>query len=562
MNKKNIILNNFKKYIRFNTPLLIVLVILTLLLAFNQGISFLLLIPLLQLLDIKSNPKENEILDFFNAFIQKLDIKLSLETMLLFYVIVLTTLYILQNRKSILQSKYQNLFSSYIRIDLYKKVIFSDWKILNQISKHSHIQVLTSEIPRVTTFYYYLLNVSTNIIILTVYLLLACFVSLKISILLIFIGLLQFFILSKFFKKSYAIGDENRKTFKTILKYLDDFWITIKPAKIHNTESFYYNNFAKANDLYTDYQIKQVTNNEKPNFLYKILGLINLVLLVYIADRYFNYSISTLIVLILLFNRILPLFMKIFNDINQMYLNANSLISIENMRFDINKASETNNIEIKNIIENKITLKNITFSYSSERLIFDNLNLEIKAKKITGIVGPSGKGKTTLIDLICGLLEPEHGEILFDSIVQNKKNSASIRKHIGYLPQESLFVDGTIRENLIWDTNITPDDNDIYKVLDQVNALDILKQKNLTLDSDITNFKFSFSGGELQRLALARVLIRKPQLLILDEATSALDENNENLIMSLIENFKNDTTIIFITHKKGIQKYFDDIIYL
>jgi ABC-type bacteriocin/lantibiotic exporter with double-glycine peptidase domain len=105
-------------------------------------------------------------------------------------------------------------------------------------------------------------------------------------------------------------------------------------------------------------------------------------------------------------------------------------------------------------------------------------------------------------------------------------------------------------------------DHEIMEILERVNAAEFIRQKNLTLDSTVENFRFMFSGGELQRLALARSFIRKPYLLILDEATSALDEKNEDTILRLLQEIKKSVTIIFVTHKKRLIQSFDDFITL
>jgi len=562
MNKIRFILASFKNFLKFNPKKLSQIYLLTIILALSQGISYVLLIPLLQLLEIKNHGQTNFIQDFFYRFAEIFHFELSIEILLLLYVLVLTILFFVNTRRNLIQIKYQNKYSGYLRNQIYRRVIFSDWKTLAQTSKHSHLHILTSEVPKVTHFYFYLLNSSTKIIILSIHLTLAFLVSLELTLIVCLSGLLQFLILSKYLRRSFKIGKQSRLTFKKVLKFIDDFWITIKPAKIHNTEKFYYDSFSKADQQFVNTQIQELTNSEKPQFLYKMMGLLNLVVVIYISNKFFSTPISSLIVLILLFSKILPLFMTTFSDINQLFLNVISVINIKNMKYDRNSLtnieSDANDITLKKFIK----IENVSFSYDNNKQVFKNLNLTIKSNSITGIIGPSGKGKTTLIDLISGLLIPDEGIIKFDDFVLTKDNSFVIRRNIGYLPQESLFIDGTIRENLIWDTNFEITDSDIEFVLNDVNAFGILSNKNLTLDSEILNYKYSFSGGELQRLALSRVLLRKPKLLILDEATSALDEKNEDTIIELMKSLKANTTIVFVTHKKRLIEHFDEIINL
>lgn len=560
MNKFRFILGSFKNFLKFNPKKLALIYVLTVLLALSQGISYVLLIPLLQLLELKNQGQTNLIQDFFYRFADIFNFDLSIEILLSLYVIVLSILFFVNTRRNLIQINYQNKYSGYLRNQIYRRVIFSDWKTLSQTSKHSHLHILTSEVPKVTHFYFYLLNSSTKAILLSIHLGLAFLVSFKLTIIVCISGLLQFLILSRYLRKSFKIGKQSRLTFKKVLKFIDDFWITIKPAKIHNTEKFYYDSFSKADQQFVDTQIQELTNSEKPQFLYKMMGLVNLVIVIYIANKFFFTPISSLIVLILLFSKILPLFMTTFSDINQLFLNAVSVWNIKNMKYDKNNLNtiETKANEIT--LKNNIKIENVSFSYDNNKQVFKNLNLTIRANSITGILGQSGKGKTTLIDLISGLLIPDSGTIKFDDFEITKQNSFLIRRNIGYLPQESLFIDGTIRENLVWDTHFEISDSDIEFILNEVNAFGILANKNLTLNSEILNYKYSFSGGELQRLALARVLLRKPKLLILDEATSALDEKNEDTIVDLMKDLKIETTIVFVTHKKRLIEQFDEII--
>lgn len=560
MNKIRFILGSFKNFLKFNPKKLGLIYTLTIILALSQGISYVLLIPLLQLLEIKQQGQTNLIQDFFYRFSDKLGFELSIELLLTLYVLILSILFFVNTRRNLIQIKYQNKYSGYLRNQIYRRVIFSDWKTLATTSKHSHLHILTSEVPKVTHFYFYLLNSSTKIIILSIHLAIAFMVSSKLTLIVCISGMLQFLILSRYLKRSFKIGKQSRLTFKKVLKFIDDFWITIKPAKIHNTEKFYYDSFSKADQQFVNTQIQELTNSEKPQFLYKMMGLLNLVLVIYISNKYFSTPISSLIVLILLFSKILPLFMTTFSDINQLFLNVISVWNIKNMKYDKNSFNKTETAANEITLKDSIKIENVNFSYDSNKQVFKDLNLTIKARKITGILGQSGKGKTTLIDLISGLLIPDSGTIKFDDFIILKENSFLIRRNIGYLPQESLFIDGTIRENLVWDTHFEISDSDIEFTLNEVNAFGILANKNLTLDSEILNYKYSFSGGELQRLALARVLLRKPKLLILDEATSALDEKNEDTIVDLMKSLKTDTTIVFVTHKKRLIEQFDEII--
>jgi ATP-binding cassette subfamily C protein len=222
--------------------------------------------------------------------------------------------------------------------------------------------------------------------------------------------------------------------------------------------------------------------------------------------------------------------------------------------------SHKNNIPIP--LTKEINIKNLNFSFSVEEALFKNFNEKVPAFKLTGIVGQSGRGKTTLIDLIAGLQMPHSGEISVDGQQLDRENLPKWRSGIGYLPQDSFFIDGTLRENLVWDSHRNISEKEIRKVLEQVNGLHLADRFENGLDEKIVNYQFHFSGGERQRLALARVLLRQPQILLLDEATSSLDEDNEKQIMELLAKLKTKVTILFVTHRTSVLPWFDKIIQL
>lgn len=206
-------------------------------------------------------------------------------------------------------------------------------------------------------------------------------------------------------------------------------------------------------------------------------------------------------------------------------------------------------------LESEIKISNLSFGYIKP--LFEDLNACIPAHCLTGILGASGTGKTTLIDLLAGLQKPLSGVIYIDGKTLTENQWSEWRKCIGYLPQDSFFVDGTIRENLLWDSMFHFSDREIEEVLKRVNIYDLIIKQKDGLDTFIANYQFYFSGGERQRLALARALLRKPQLLLLDEATSSLDAENEKIIIDCLLQLRKQITIVFVTHHRYLIDYFD-----
>ena len=189
----------------------------------------------------------------------------------------------------------------------------------------------------------------------------------------------------------------------------------------------------------------------------------------------------------------------------------------------------------------------------------ENLNIEKKAKEITALVGKSGSGKSTIIDIIMGLLKPQNGQILLDDMIIGIDNIDVFRKNIGYIPQNLFMINGTIRDNLLrFNPNVT--EYEIIEALEISGAYQFIKNMPNGLESIVGDMGVKLSGGEKQRIIFARALLRKPKILILDEATSALDNENEYKIQSVIEKLKGKITIIIIAHRLSTIKNADKII--
>jgi len=558
------ILRSFGLFFRYNPGRLIALFLITLFLGFNQGITVVLLIPLLELLDpAKASASPGKWSGIIHSIFDRTGLEVNLTLILIIFTLCLLLIAILNYHQSTMQAAYQQEFSYQTRKRLFKKIVTSDWTFLNRTSKHNHIQVLTTEIPKMTTYYYFYLGLATKFIFIVAHVVLALMLSVKFTAFVVFTGLVIFILLRKNLKKAGILGTGNIQAFRKMLQHIDDFWVTVKMAKIHNTEEFYYKKFEESNTLMLDQQYKQLKNRAFPQLLFTLAGTVSLIVVVYLAYHVAHLPLTSLFVLILLFARIFPQFMGINSDMNMLVSNVESVRMVLAMDSEIKeRAFEDRKLDGSIEFYHQLEIKNLNFAYDPKIPLFTNFSDSIPARKITGIIGKSGCGKTTLIDLIAGLQKTENGVIAVDGKILTDDQLPAWRSGLGYLPQDSFFIDGTIRENLIWDSGQDLSDGKIFEVLKQVNAERLISGQKQSLDTIIANYQYHFSGGERQRLALARVLIRKPKLLLLDEATSALDPENEALIMDCLVRLKKNVTIVFVSHRQNLKVYFDKIINL
>lgn len=218
--------------------------------------------------------------------------------------------------------------------------------------------------------------------------------------------------------------------------------------------------------------------------------------------------------------------------------------------------AEYRNIEFRNEIE----LKNLSFEYpNGEEKVLDNVSLTIKKGQSVALIGPSGAGKTTLADIILGLLKPSTGEVLMDGI-DTEELGEEWGRIIGYVPQTMYLIDDTIRRNIAFgelDKDI--DDERVWEALRIAQLDDYVRNLKEDINTKIGELGVRFSGGQRQRLAIARALYRNPDILVLDEATAALDNETEAEVMRAIEALQGYKTLIIVAHRLTTVKKCDII---
>ncbi|WP_421985394.1 ABC transporter ATP-binding protein [Roseivirga sp.] len=264
--------------------------------------------------------------------------------------------------------------------------------------------------------------------------------------------------------------------------------------------------------------------------------------------------------------RLLPALQKAFSAIAKV---KHSMPSLHKLYDDLMLAKGLEDKEGESIermpFKNKISIKNISFRYEEMNSdVLKDLNFEICKGSMTAFVGATGSGKTTLIDIITGLLSPEKGELIVDGVNTTSHNIAEWQQNIAYVPQEVYLYDDTLKANITFGKDLVDnDDKRMTSALQMAGIYDfIMNELPQGLDTKIGERGVRLSGGQRQRIGLARALYRNPTVLVLDEATSALDNITEKAIIESLKLLPDEITVIMIAHRLSTVKYADTIFLL
>jgi ATP-binding cassette, subfamily B, bacterial PglK len=346
----------------------------------------------------------------------------------------------------------------------------------------------------------------------------------------------------------------SRKSFNLIAEALG----AIKEIKVLNNSQIYLDLFDPMAKRYSESQVKIQILTSVPGGIVDVLafGGILFATLIMMDSNGLQQSIPMLGVYALSLRRILPAVQAAYQQIARIRFHKPSLeVIFEDLEAAICQLEITQSINYaatSDSIKESIELKGLCFSYPGVRKkILDSISLKIPKGSIIGIAGSSGAGKTTLVDLILGLFKPEAGSILIDGKPLNTDNLSMWQSELGYVPQSAFIADGTITRNIAFGIPESQVDFTMVKESAQNAQFSEFIETELPLQYEnlVGERGVQLSGGQIQRLSIARALYRNTSVLILDEATSALDGITEARVMSSIRNLSGQKTVIMIAHR-------------
>ncbi len=535
----------------------------------NSFLEFMTIGTVVPLISFVSNPdkiSEIEVLrrtsEFFN-FQQT-------EELFLFISFSFLILILLSGIIKIICLKKINYFTANLKVELgqklYKEILYQDYTYhLNTNSSeliNAQIQQLDSSLLVIAESLQLGLSV-LNIIGITISLFI---IDYRILFFLFTFSLL-FYLIAYITTKKYVdiYGKLIFETRKNITRIVQESLGYIRQIVLDDSHSFFIQEYDKNNIQNSLIEAKSNTINQIPRYLMESLvlsGIVISIIVLYLSGINFSSYLTTVGAFILGLQKLLPLFQKTFRAAYAIRKEKYSVNSIVELLKDIKKYHHNKRDELVNIfkLKNNIRFENISFSYK-ENKVLENINLKINKGEVIGIVGKTGTGKSTFIDILLGLIKPNSGNLYID---ENKMDSNLFRRFrlsVSSVPQDYFLLDRTIEENIVFGKNRSKID---YNLLNKVVNISMLKDLINSLRYGLKTFVgengVRLSGGQKQRLAIARALYKKHSVLILDEATSALDsETEKNILENIVKNYPK-LTILMIAHRLQTLKNCDYII--
>ena len=368
-----------------------------------------------------------------------------------------------------------------------------------------------------------------------------------------------------FKKKLKLYGAERQFILGKLIKTLNDGFVMHKEIRLLNKSDFLHENYNKYAKKAANIGIFEQLVNSLPKIYFELIAVLGFSLIVYfyiIIKSDVNAALPIMGLYAAAVFRILPA-NRIIASLNSLIHNMPAFdIMYEELK-NINQYKNSKiqqNIEISILKPTKILLKDLSFKYitpGKEKIILEKINFQIEKKVVTGLIGDSGSGKSTIANLISGLVDSYSGDIVVNDTVYN---DSFLKNKVGYVPQITNLIDDTILNNICFGINANEIDRvKLDKIIKKINLDNLINNLPNGLDSNIGEQGLTLSGGQRQRIALARTLYLEPEVIIFDESTSSLDKKSERDFIENILELKNEKILLFISHDQNLEKYFDII---
>lgn len=533
-----------------------------------EGFGIYMLVPMLAAIGVfvghSGMPFLSGGLEHFLPFIPK---SWLLPGMLMVFIVLLTGQAMLQRYQSILNSRIQQRFMRSLRIDVYTSFMKAQWAFYLRQRKSDFSHVMTTELARVSQGTNLLLQLTTAVMFTMIQIALAFWLSPSLTGLVFLSGLGLFVVFRRSIRNAKQLGDRTTELSQVYFAGITDHMNGMKDIKSNLLEAANIHWFRSLTQRMEDNTTQFVRQNATTQFFHRTAAAVFVASVIFISLQWLHVTPEKLIVLILIFSRLWPRFALIQASLEYIMSMISAFESVTKVQQECEAFTDPSLIVSASVrqplsLRHGIECSHLDYRYDgAAESALRHINLFIPARGMTAIVGKSGAGKSTMVDVLMGFLRPTGGQITIDGFVLDDELLLQWRQSFGYVSQDPFLFHATVRENLML-ADKDASEQQLWEALHFAAADNFVSRLPEGLDTVIGDRGIRLSGGERQRLVLARAVLHHPSVLILDEATSALDGEHEAAIQAALERMKGQMTLIVIAHRLSTIRHADQIVVL
>jgi len=474
---------------------------------------------------------------------------LWLATLLLIFMLLMALRSLFSRVQSVLTFRTALTYELALGNRLYQAIINADWLFLVRRRSSDFTHALTAELTRVATCTYLLIGTLANAILALVYIALALKLSAGMTGLVLATGAALLLLSRRWMRAVHESGTAVSESVSEVYSAATEHLQNLKAMKFCDAQSSDLAMFSSLQSSALQQSLNNTRSQAAAAFWFEAGSLMVLGAIVFASLQVLNVAPASVLLLLAVFTRLIP---RLAAGQNQLQAFLSELPAFENLMTIYRECVA--NAEVGGAaghgpaLAHEIRLERVGFRYDALRpMVLEDLSLTIAAGRVTAIVGSSGAGKSTVADLVNGLLSPASGRVLVDGVELTPQAARAWRRHVGYVAQDTVLFHDTVRANLRW-AYPEASEQEMTECL-RLAAAEFVFDLPQGLDTTVGDRGMLLSHGQRQRIALGRALLRKPALLILDEATSSLDLDNEKRILEAIERLQGRATVLLIAHR-------------
>ncbi|WP_127530616.1 ABC transporter ATP-binding protein [Paenibacillus kobensis] len=534
-----------------------------------NGAGLIMLIPMLHYIGLSSLNIDNiPLISPAVHILSQLTGTINLPVILAFYLLLTVGQSLVQRQQALFDTRIQQGFIRQLRVKTYQLLVQSNWSFFLKGRRSDYNHILSTELGRAGQGVSIALSLMSAAIFTGIQIGIAFATSAQLTAFVLAGGLALVVFSRRSVKKAKRIGGRTTELWQSYFAGVTDQLSGMKDIKSNRLESVHLNWFRTLSIQMEQNLIHFKKLQMNTQLLFNTVSTLLLVSFVYASVQWLHAGIEQLMLVVLVFTRLWPRFMSIQSSLQQLVSIMPAIHSLRSLQHECELAQEQTPVKdddskLPLVFKHSIECRDIDFRYdrNAPDYALHRIRLTIPANETTAIVGKSGAGKSTLIDILIGLLLPEHGHIYADGTPITEHNVSALRKSVSYVPQDPSLFHASIRENLLL---VQPgaSEEQLWEALRFSAADDFVRKLPDGIDTVIGDRGTRLSGGERQRIVLARAILKKPAILVLDEATSSLDNENEAHIQAALDRLKGTMTIIVIAHRLSTIRNADQVVVL